>query len=71
MDIFEKWWAKGTKCFSIRNYKKFWKENGNKPRISFHSNGGKKKNGDKCLDVNLTVGYTIFNYTNFDLQNSQ
>lgn len=71
MDIFEKWWAKNTKCFSIRNHKKSWKANGNKPRISFHHNGGKKKNGDKCLDVKLTVGYTIFNYTNFDLQKCQ
>ena len=66
--IFEKWWCKGTKVFSIRSYKKSWKEVGNKPRISLHSNGGKRKNGDNCFDVTLTIGYTIFNYTNFDLQ---
>ena len=66
--IFEKWWDKGTKYFSIINYKKSWKECGNKPRINFFHNGGKKKNGDTCFDVSLIVGYTIFNYTNFDLQ---
>lgn len=66
--IFEKWWNKNTKCFSIISFKKSWKENGNKPRIYFHHNGAKKKNGDTCFDVNLIIGYTIFNYTNFDLQ---
>ena len=71
MDIFEKWWDRNTKCFSVRNHKKSWRANGNKPRISFQHNGGKKKNGDNCLDVKLTVGYTIFNYTNFDLQKRQ
>ena len=71
MVIFEKWWNKGTKCFSIRNNKKFWKEVGNKPRIGFWHNGAKKKNGDTCFDVHLVLGYTVFNYTNFDLQNSQ
>lgn len=66
--IFEKWWDKDTKSFSIINYKKSWKENGNKPRISFHHNGAKRSKGDKCFDATFTVGYTIFNYTNWDLQ---
>lgn len=66
--IFEKWWDNSTKCFSIINYKKAWKENGNKPRISFHHNHGKRKNGDSCFDATLIIGYTIFAYTNWDLQ---
>lgn len=64
--IFDKWWDKDTKNFSIINYKDSW----NKPRIDFHHNGAKKKNGDKCFDASLIIGYTIFNYTNFNLQKS-
>ena len=65
--IFEKWWGKGTKCFRIINYKEAWQENGNKPRIDFWTNGAKKSNPkDVCLDVHLVIGYTIFNYTNFN-----
>ena len=63
--LFSKWWDKDTKNFQIVNYKKAWKENGNKPRIEYHTNGAKKKNNDKCLDVRLILGYTIINYTNF------
>lgn len=63
--IFEKWWSKGTKCFSIRNYRKAWKAVGNNPRVDFWTNKA-KKGRDKCLDVHLIIGYTIFNYTNFD-----
>lgn len=66
--IFEKWWDKNTKSFSIVNYRKSWQENGNKPRISFYHNGGKRINGDRCFDANLIIGYTIFSYTNWDLQ---
>lgn len=66
--IYEKWWDKDMKCFSIIDYKKSWKQNGNRPRISFHHNGGKKINGDNCFDATLIIGYTLFNYTNFDLQ---
>lgn len=66
--IFEKWWDKSTKSFSIINYKKSWKEIGNKPRISFHHNHGKMINGDNCFDATLIIGYTILNYTNWDLQ---
>lgn len=66
--IFEKWWDKGNKVFQITNYKKIWKEVGNKPRLLLHENGGRKKNGDNCFDISLIVGYTIFNYTNFNLQ---
>lgn len=68
MEVYEKWWDKNTKCFSIRNHKRAWKKCGNKPRISFFHNGGKRKNGDTCFDATLIIGYTIFNYTNFNLQ---
>ena len=68
MKVFEKWWSNGNKSFSIRNYKREWKKVGNKPRLSFHENGGRRKNGDRCLDVTLIVGYTFFNYTNHNLQ---
>ena len=65
--VFEKWWDNGSKYFGIINYKKSWKENGNKPRIDFYTNGAKKRNPkDTCLDVHLIVGYTIFNYTDFN-----
>ena len=37
--IFEKWWNNDTKVFQIINYKKAWKENGNKPRIALHEYG--------------------------------
>lgn len=66
--IFERWWDNGNKAFQITNYRNAWKEVGNKPRLLLHSNGAKKKNGDKCLDISLIVGYTIINYTNFNLQ---
>lgn len=68
MEIFEKWWANNTKCFGIRNYRSEWKKIGNRPRISFNTNNAKKKNGDICLDISIIIGYTIFNYTNFNLQ---
>jgi len=64
----DKWFSQGNKNFSIINYKNVWKEVGNKPRLEFRTNGAKKRNGDKCLDVTLTIGYTVINYTNFDLQ---
>ena len=63
--IFQKWWNNGNKQFSIINYKKAWKENGNKPRIKFHWNGA-RKGIDSCFDATLIIGYTIFNYTNFN-----
>lgn len=66
--IFEKWWDKDTKYFGIINYKKSWKEVGNKPRLLLHENGGRRRNGDNCFDVNLIIGYTIIMYTNFNLQ---
>ena len=66
--IIQIWWKNQTKVFQITNHKKAWKEVGNKPRLSAHNNGGKRKNGDKCFDATLIVGYTVFSYTNFDLQ---
>lgn len=66
--IYEKWWNNGNKVFEIINYKQAWKENGNKPRFSFGTNGARKRKGNSCLDVNLYIGYISFNYTNFNLQ---
>ena len=65
--IYEKWWN-NTKVFQITNYKKSWKKIGNPPRFRFRTNGAKKRKGDTCLDVRLEIGYTVFNYTNFNLQ---
>lgn len=66
--IFEFWWKNNTKVFQITNYKKAWKNNGVKPKLCIHHNGAKRKNGDKCFDISLIAGFTVFNYTNFDLQ---
>ena len=66
--IFEKWWNRDTRYFRVTNYKKSWKENGNKPKLRIHTNGAKRKNGDKCFDLTVIIGYTIFTYTNFNLQ---
>lgn len=66
--LFENWWDKGDKCFHIINYKKSWKEAGNPPILRFRTNGAKKRNGDTCLDVHLEIGYTVINYTNWNLQ---
>jgi hypothetical protein len=67
--IFRKWWDKETKQFSIINYKKAWKEVGNPPLLRFRTNGANKKNPkDSCLDVHFEIGYTVFNYTNFNMQ---
>ena len=69
--IFEKWWDKGNKCFSIYNYKQEWKSIGKKPKLELMSNGAKRKRGDKCLDVILILGYIVVNYTDFNLQRTQ
>ena len=63
----KKWFGNTSRVFSIINYKDSWKKNGNKPRIEFFENGGRRKNGDKCFDVYLIIGYTIFNYCNYNL----
>lgn len=65
--LFEKWWDNGSKVFQIINYKESWEKNGNKPRVNFFENGGRKRNGDNCLDIHLIIGYTIFNYCNYAL----
>ena len=64
--IFEKWWGNTTKVFSIINYRKVWKEVGNPPLLRLRTNGATRKNGATCLDVHLEIGYTVFNYTNFN-----
>ena len=66
--IVEFWWQKGNKCFQITNYRKAWKENGNKPRLCIHHNSAKRSKGDTCFDISLIIGYTVINYTNFNLQ---
>ena len=63
--IIQKWWKQYKHQFSIINYRKSWRQNGNKPRIDFWTNGA-KKGVDRCLDVTLILGYTVFNYSNFD-----
>jgi hypothetical protein len=63
--IFQKWWENDNKQFSIINYKRPWREVGNKPRLDFFTNGA-IKGADSCLDVHLIIGYTFFNYTNFN-----
>lgn len=67
--IFEKWWDNHTKLFQITNYRKAHKEWGGKPMFTIRSNGAKKKNGCTCLDVSIWIGYTCFNYVDWDLQN--
>ena len=66
--VYEKWFCGETKLIQIINYKRVWKEVGNPPRISFRTNGARRSKGDRCLDVQLIIGYTIFNYCNFNLQ---
>jgi len=62
--IFEKWWDKGNKCFSVANYKESWSKNGNGRVLKFFTNGA-IKGKHSCLDVHLIIGYVIINYTNF------
>lgn len=59
--IYKKWFGNTSKVFSII------RKNGNKPRIEFFENGGRRKKGDKCFDVHLIIGYTVFNYCNYNL----
>lgn len=66
--IYEKWWDNGNKVFQITNYKKSWKEVGNPPLFRLRTNGARKSKGDKCLDIQLEIGYTVFNYCNFNLR---
>lgn len=62
------WWAKDTKNITVINYKKPWKMADNPPIWKIRTNGGRRKNGDKCLDFFIHLGYLVINYTNFDLQ---
>lgn len=64
--IYEKWFNKGNKCFSIINYKESWKGI-YRPFFTFTTNGASRKNKqDTCLDVQIVIGFTVFNYVNFD-----
>ena len=70
MEIFQKWWDNGNKQFSIRWYRKWWKENGVGMIWRFRTNGAKKSRPtDTCFDMYLELGYLVINYTNFDYQN--
>ena len=62
---YEKWFGNGNKVISLRSYKGSW----DKPDFWFHTNGAKRKNGDKCFDFNIHFFYLAFSYTNFNLQN--
>ena len=61
------WDKRKDKNFSIINYKIPWKMYNNKPQLSFDTNGDSEKHRGKCLDVTLTIGYIVINYTNFNL----
>jgi len=61
--IFEIWWHKHSKVICLYCYK-CW----DKPDFWIHSNGAKRKNGDRCFDFNIHFGKLAFWYTNFDLQ---
>ena len=64
MKIIEKWWDKGNKVFSIYTFKKSWC----RPQFFCQTNGAKRKNGDRCFDWKIVIGYIVINYTNFNLQ---
>lgn len=66
--LFEKWWCNNTKCFSIINYRRSWTKAGARPKVCFVTCGGKRDEGDLVFDASLILGYTIFSYTNFNLQ---
>ena len=71
MALFQKWWDKGNKQFSIHCYYSSWSKNGTGMRWGYRTNGAKKSNPrDTCLDVYLELGYIVINYTNFALQKS-
>ena len=64
----DKWWLNDTKCIQLISFKRAWKENGIKPRLSIHTNGAKKKRGDTCFSFTIIIGYLMFNYMNWNLQ---
>lgn len=66
--IYEKWWKRNHRVISVVNYRDAWKESGNKPHIAIRTNGARKRKGDSCLDVSITIGYIVINYVNFNLQ---
>lgn len=67
--IFQKWWDKDNKQFSIISYRDSWSQNGTGRIWRVRSNGAKKRNGDTCFDFFVELGYMVINYTNFNLQN--
>lgn len=56
------------RVFAVYNYTDAWKESGNKPCVAIRTNGARKRKGDRCLDVSITIGYIVINYVNFNLQ---
>ena len=65
--IFERWFNKrghnSTKCISL-----YYFEGWDKPKFEIYTNGGKRRDGDKCFDLNIHIGKLAFCYTNWDLQ---
>ena len=70
MTLFQKWWDRESKQFSISWYRKWWSKNGTGMIWRFRTNGANKSNPkDTCLDVYLELGYLVINYTDFNYQN--
>lgn len=75
--IIEKWFDKGNKMISIKNWKPIRKQNlleyGNDPDINTKRQWGIHKNNarkgfpqDSCLDWTLNLGHISINYINFN-----
>lgn len=62
----ERWWKNNTRYIGLHNYKVPWKEIGQKPIWRIRTNGASRKNGDTCFDINIFLGYIVFNYTNWN-----
>lgn len=60
-----------SRSFKFSWMRKIWKQNKVKPFWGYRDNGGKKSNGDKCLDATIGLGYLQLNYVNYNLQNTQ
>lgn len=71
-DILNLRWGNGCKYFSMTNYRKPWKKEGNKPTIKLQHNGARRGVAeDSCLDVTLILGYLVINYTNFNYNHKE
>lgn len=66
--LYEKWMRNRDRVFAIYNYRADWKAQDFKPHIAIRTNGARKRKGDSCLDISITIGYIVINYVNFNLQ---